>query len=319
MRSILQLVRLPNVFTAIADIMMGYLFVHLGLQPTKPFLLLMAASVALYMAGTVLNDWFDRRTDAALRPERPIPSGNVSPGLALALGVGLLLLGLASAFAVTFVSEPGALRIRPIVVAALLAVAILLYDGVLKRTLVAPLAMGTCRALNILLGMSVATGAAGQAATGLPLEYDASQWAVALGLGTYVAGITWFARDEATGESRANLIWGMLVMMAGLALLACFHRFGPFATGERRLTFRLDILWPLAVALLGFSTLRRCMLATTDGSPVMIQTAVKQCILSLIVFDAAVVMAVCPGLIWPIAVLALMVPFLTLGMWIRST
>ena len=108
-------------------------------------------------------------------------------------------------------------------------------------------------------------------------------------------------------------------MMAGLALLASFHRIGPFATGERQLTFRLDALWPLAVALLGVSTLRRCFVATMERSPKAIQIAVKQCILSLIVFDAAVTMAVCHGLWWSVAVLALLVPFLTLGRWIPST
>jgi hypothetical protein len=56
-----------------------------------------------------------------------------------------------------------------------------------------------------------------------------------------------------------------------------------------------------------------------ERSPKAIQIAVKQCILSLIVFDAAVTMAVCHGLWWSVAVLALLVPFLTLGRWIPST
>src|SRR5690606_1666654 len=53
-----QLCRLPNVFTAIADIAAGYLFVHVyeKLQPWHIFGLLMGASSLLYMAGMVLND-----------------------------------------------------------------------------------------------------------------------------------------------------------------------------------------------------------------------------------------------------------------------
>ena len=43
-------------------------------------------------------------------------------------------------------------HLRPGVVAALLATAILLYDAWLKRTPLGPLAMGACRMLNVLLG-----------------------------------------------------------------------------------------------------------------------------------------------------------------------
>jgi 4-hydroxybenzoate polyprenyltransferase len=316
--SILRLVRLPNVFTAIADIMMGYLFVHGNLHPVPVFGCLLIASASLYMAGMVWNDWFDLASDRQLRPERPIPSGQVSASFAVRLGAGLLVVGLLAAVAVAGQSAAvGWLRWRPPLVASLLALAIVIYDGALKSTPLAPVVMGTCRALNILLGMSVAAAAAAPT-TGL-LGFDASQWAVALGLGTFVAGITWFARDEAEAKRQSNLVGGMIVMAAGLTLLASFHRFGPFATGERQLTFRVDAVWPLAVALLGLSTLRRCWVATIRRSPAIIQTAVKQCILSLIFFDAAVTMAVCPGLVWPLAVLALIVPFLSCGLWIRST
>ena len=37
------------------------------------------ASVCLYWAGMAANDWADRELDAVERPERPIPSGRVSP------------------------------------------------------------------------------------------------------------------------------------------------------------------------------------------------------------------------------------------------
>ena len=39
------------------------------------------------------NDWADREHDAKTRPGRPIPSGAIPAGLALALGLGLLVLG----------------------------------------------------------------------------------------------------------------------------------------------------------------------------------------------------------------------------------
>jgi len=52
----MQLMRLPNVFTAVADILMGFLFTHLTLEPVGQFVLLLAASSSLYVAGIVLND-----------------------------------------------------------------------------------------------------------------------------------------------------------------------------------------------------------------------------------------------------------------------
>ena len=76
----LQLLRLPNVFTAIADVLMGFLVTHAVIQPGEGWILALLAttSVLLYMAGMVLNDVFDADVDARERPWRPIPSGRVS-------------------------------------------------------------------------------------------------------------------------------------------------------------------------------------------------------------------------------------------------
>ena len=47
----------------------------------------------LYLAGMALNDLADREEDARERPERPIPSGAVSPRAAALIGGSLLLGG----------------------------------------------------------------------------------------------------------------------------------------------------------------------------------------------------------------------------------
>src|SRR5207237_816269 len=105
-----------TVFTAIADVLMGAfvaawssgdlaaahvpgesaiaLPARLGL-----IALLVAASSCLYLAGMVLNDYFDRRRDAVERPARPIPSDRISPGAAAGLGAALLVCGVALAAA----------------------------------------------------------------------------------------------------------------------------------------------------------------------------------------------------------------------------
>ena len=72
----LQLMRLPNVFTAMADVAMGYLFVMGDADLANLWMLgvLLAASSLLYVGGVVMNDVVDRELDAIERPARPLPS-----------------------------------------------------------------------------------------------------------------------------------------------------------------------------------------------------------------------------------------------------
>src|SRR5262245_14565434 len=91
----LQLLRLPNVFTAVSDVMMGYLVTNRGVVQSPLYLsLLVVVSCCLYLSGMVLNDVFDVDIDAREQPERPIPSGRVSRATAKSAGWGLLATGL---------------------------------------------------------------------------------------------------------------------------------------------------------------------------------------------------------------------------------
>ena len=77
-----------------------------------------------------LNDWADRELDAVERPERPIPSGRVSPDQALAVAGGLTAAGL---------GWPRAAGGRDALkVAVPLAAAVWAYDTVLKTTAAGP-------------------------------------------------------------------------------------------------------------------------------------------------------------------------------------
>ena len=80
-RAYAQLIRLPNVFTALADIALGWLCAVAAGTPAArwpSFLLLMASSACLYSAGMIWNDFFDVEQDQRERPFRPIPSGRIS-------------------------------------------------------------------------------------------------------------------------------------------------------------------------------------------------------------------------------------------------
>ena len=154
-RAYLQLMRVPNVFTAVADVTMGFLFVSYRLERWPTYLMLVLASASLYLAGMVLNDVFDVEQDRRERPARPIPSGRVPIGPARRLGFALLASGVVSGWAAGLlgeVAEPW----RVGGVATLLALLVVWYDATLKRTPFGPLAMGGCRLLNVLLGMTAA-------------------------------------------------------------------------------------------------------------------------------------------------------------------
>ena len=81
----MQLMRIGNVFTAFANILMGYLVVQsddeiftLTVHDAWPLVGLLAATFCLYSSGMVLNDVFDLEQDKAQRSARPLATGAIS-------------------------------------------------------------------------------------------------------------------------------------------------------------------------------------------------------------------------------------------------
>ncbi len=299
-RALLELLRLPNVFTAVADILLGFLFTHEGFSPWQSLTLLIGSSALIYLAGMALNDFFDRQQDAEQRPGRPIPSGRVSVAAAGRIGFGLLATGVLLGCAAGAWSGEW----RPAGVAVALAIMVLLYDGVLKQTPLAPLAMGCCRSLNVLLGMSLTAG------PWLPVH-----WLVAAGIGLYIVGVTWFARTEAVASSRFQLAAATLVMMAALGLLFSFPSWAT-RTEQPPLQMpeRWEAFWGFLALLLGW----RCGLAAFDPQPAVVQAAVKNCIFSLIIIDAGACLAV-QDVAHASVIVALLLPTMLLGWFVYST
>lgn len=132
LRAYAQLLRLPNLFTAVADPLAGWLIAGQG-TPLAPVI---GAAACLYVSGIVFNDCFDYAADCRERPERPLPRGEISRAFAWTLAVVLML---------------GGLALAPNLKAATLAGLILLYNGVRKW----PWVIGLCRAFNMTLGMAL--------------------------------------------------------------------------------------------------------------------------------------------------------------------
>jgi 4-hydroxybenzoate polyprenyltransferase len=297
----LQLLRLPNVFTAAADVMMGYLVTSRGvLQSPSNLALLVLTSCCLYLSGMVLNDVFDADVDAREQPERPIPSGRISLDAAKSAGWSLLLAGLLVAW---FLSIFVANDWRPGIVATLLAMCILMYDGPLKRTRIAPLLMGECRFLNVLLGMSLT-----------PILWYKFELLIAAGVGIYIFGVTVFARTDAHTSSRGRLLSGFVILIGGMALLAAV----PMLTNHRPQLQVNTKGWYLLWIALALITARRCLMAVFEPSPPRVQSAVRFCVQSLIVLNAAVCVGYA-GPYWGFAVLALLAPTFLLTTWLNAT
>jgi 4-hydroxybenzoate polyprenyltransferase len=294
LRAYLQIVRFPAVFTAMADIVLGFVLAHRTLSPLSEFVALFAASSCLYLAGMALNDFFDREIDAKERPHRPIPSGRISPRAALTLGSALLALGLASACAAGIVSAT---------IAGALAGLVLAYDGALKSTPAGPVAMGGCRALNVLLGASGAALA----------FWKSPQVGIAAAMGLYVAGITWFARREAVMSSRSQLVGATIVIHSGILFLLLFLPISGWPPSYR--AGQAALLLVLAVAFIDF----RLAPAVKDPTPSKVQAGVKQMLLAIALLDATMVYWASGDAMTAIGTALLIVPAATLGRFIFIT
>jgi 4-hydroxybenzoate polyprenyltransferase len=306
-----QLVRLPNVFTALADICLAALVTGALPQRWLPFVLLCLASACLYCAGMVWNDYFDRRQDARERPFRPLPSGRVSPAAAARLGALLLSAGVGCAVAVDALGE--SFRWYSTALAGLLVLAILLYDAWFKRTAAGPVNMGICRMLNVLLGLTIYPEEMGS--WGLPL---------ALVVGIYIAGVTWFARTEARESSQTALAGASAVMLGGVLLgLVVPTLYRPAGNpedpgyGVSAAVWWGQMLFPyLLAAFIGYVGVAVGR-AVARPLPERVQAAVRRAVLGLVVLDAILA----TGLAGPmgLTLILLLAPALYLGRWVYST
>jgi 4-hydroxybenzoate polyprenyltransferase len=294
----LQLIRLPNVLTAAADSLAGWLLVTGSLVDVSRWLPLLLASMVLYAAGTTLNDVFDIDVDRQERPKRPLPSGRASWTLAAWLGgVGLLLgpsLALASG------------SLASVIVSSILAACILGYNAGIKHTWLGPILMGACRGLNLLLGMSQAPSLGGPPA-----------WLAAVSYALFVMGITLISRSEAYGGRSKTFIAGLMVEdLAILGMIVNVLLFQPRSPeGESRW------FWPLGILVLGIVAMitnRAAIRALRVPTPLLIQKTVKTGILSLVWINVAVV-ASFQGPLLATVVAAFWFPAFFLGRWLYST
>jgi hypothetical protein len=205
---LIRLTRAPAALSVPGDVIAGAMGA-LGTRTAG----LAASSVCLYWAGMAANDWADRALDAVERPERPIPSGRVSPRAALGIAAGLTGAGL------TIAGLAGVRR--ALAVAGPLAAAVWAYDLRLKNTALGPAGMAVCRGLDVLLGACLSPRPAGA----LPS-------ACAVALHTYT--VTALSRREVSG-AEPRLAAVTLATTAALSAAVAATRV-PWTAAEKRHT-----------------------------------------------------------------------------------
>lgn len=270
----------------------------------------------------VLNDVFDVAIDSEERPDRPIPAGQIPLGVARLFGFGLLVLGLLACLAASqSIGEIPGLSLweqpsmRCVTIGALLCGAILLYDGPLKRTPLAPILMGCCRALNVLLGASTFSTDLFEphVYAGLPTHV----WWVAGAILILITGVTLLGRNEAKeSQSHVKLVSAGSLIFAGYAALVGVI-YCPSFDQASQATTNSYLAFLVIISLVAF---RRVIDSIRLASPNAIQTGVIAVLRSLIFIDAGLCYYFSQGnYIYASVAVAMMIPSYLLGRSLRST
>ena len=307
-----ELVRLPNVFTVLSDSLAAAILVTGGALPWVTVVLVVIASVLAYWGGMILNDVVDLEEDRTTRSHRPLVRGSISPVIAGHIGNGMLLVApIVILFATTVWREQPIWMGAAFVLAIGLSLCIRIYDSPIKRTPLAPLVMGMCRSLNILMA-----GTTMLAVTSGDVAFPRALLIFAAGIGLYIVGITVFARREEGQSSQAGLLLGLLLEVAGMALIAGI----PWFSQMDEKVWKLDPwrAYPLLVGLVGLTVLNRGVQAVGHPVPRKVQLAVKHAILTIVLLGAAV--SALSGGHWHGGLMAaLLIPAMLIGSKFRST
>lgn len=280
-----RLLRLPNILTAISDVLAGIAIggslvsltigrisnrhVPLGelllkegnLPALYPIFLIVLSTSCLYGGGVVLNDVFDAELDIKERPERPIPSGLIKKSSAALFGILLLLAGILTAA----LTVRGNLFSITTLLAVIIAIAAVIYDKWLKHSrFLGPLNMGVCRGCNLLLGMSI-------------VSYSLQHyWYISIIPVMYIYAITMISRGEVHGGKKNTLRLALILYFIVILSILVFSFL------NNTITYVMPFL--IAFCFLILVPLYR---AIKNPQGTLIGNAVKSGVIALIPMNAA--------------------------------
>ena len=315
-----QLVRIPNTLTACADALAGFAL-GAGVWTSEysfALVLISLASISLYWAGMMLNDVNDIVQDTKDRRRGPLVEERIDWKLARRVGWGGLIAGVLFAMFAGLVldqtASPGRAML-PALMAFGLAVSIVAYDSPFKKTVLGPWIMGLCRALNLCMGVALATVLLPDST----LMFDRlgnAIWIIPLGHGLFVVGLTLAARKESNlmqSGFRLAIAWGVAVV--GIVCIAGSVRFVPELTPLR---LERGTMFPILVGLLATPWAIRAVRSVRERSVFSLVMAIKQAILTILFLDAAIALQFA-GNVAGFVVCAMAIPTFALGRWFRMT
>jgi 4-hydroxybenzoate polyprenyltransferase len=195
-RAWLQLARISNAPTTVSNTVAGAVLVSTT-APVGTVAVVAVAMMLFYTAGMILNDVLDVEIDRRERPERPLPSGQVSSGAALFAVISLFFVGEVLVGIASWEAALAGLGLVALIV---------LYDAWHKGNGFSPLLMAGCRAaVYIIAGLAVADA------------LNAALWGAAGVLFVYVVGLTQVAKAEGSGIAAH---WPVLAVLAPAAYWA---------------------------------------------------------------------------------------------------
>lgn len=208
--AVLRLCRIGTWFSPAADVLASTAIVQIAFG--VDVLRAMLASVLIYGGGMVWNDIADRNVDRIQRPERPIPSGDLSLGFAVGLGLVLLV---------------GGILISPCwKYHCLIATLVLIYDFISKKApWIGALNMGVLRGLNLATGLALAGPM--QTEYGPLLFFSEAHQAVLVAAccyGIYIVAVTIIGIFEDTPGVSSRAVTALqsappIVALAGIAVV----------------------------------------------------------------------------------------------------
>lgn len=103
-RGLIALLRLPYwLMTGGLSLLTAFALTKGMIEPVN-ILLIFFSMAFITSAGFAINDYFDRESDAIIKPKRPIPSGSLSLKQVVAVSGVLFVLGLVMAFLINWLS-----------------------------------------------------------------------------------------------------------------------------------------------------------------------------------------------------------------------
>jgi 4-hydroxybenzoate polyprenyltransferase len=210
----LRLGRVSNLPTVWTNTLAGTVLAGAGAFGPEFAVMLLAFSL-FYTGGMFLNDAFDAEFDAAQRPERPIPSGEVSGREVYGWGYGMMAAGIVL-LAVVGLGLGAQTGIWPALAGVALAATITYYDWHHKGNLFSPLVMGLCRVL-VYVGAGLC----------YTLAPPSTLWIGAGLMLCYLIGLTYVAKQENLGK--VENLWPLIFLAAPVAYGAWLSTVHPMA------------------------------------------------------------------------------------------